>query len=86
MDRNRMLTGRYQSSQTSAPAVQAPPPQAGRNSYRTSQYGRPASSIYSQPSPQAAHFAAQQLRNGVYYDNNGVSPPSSPDIEAPANR
>ncbi|KAI1846761.1 hypothetical protein JX265_008934 [Neoarthrinium moseri] len=80
-----MLTPRYSSSQTSAPAVQAPryPPQASRDSYRNSGYGRPASSIYSQPSPAAATFAAQQLRDDVYGGPHEVSPPSSPDELTP---
>ncbi|KAK8049498.1 hypothetical protein PG994_011228 [Apiospora phragmitis] len=63
--------------QTSAPAVQAPPPSTHNN--RNSSYGRPVSSIYSQPSPVAATFAAQQLRGEVYADPAGISPPSSPD-------
>ncbi|KAK8082022.1 hypothetical protein PG996_000803 [Apiospora saccharicola] len=67
--------------QTSAPAVQAPPPQTQNN--RISSYGRPASSIYSQPSPLAATFAAQQLRNEVYADPAEISPPSSPDDFGP---
>ncbi|KAI0125701.1 hypothetical protein BJ170DRAFT_442732 [Xylariales sp. AK1849] len=67
--------------QTQAPAVQPPryPPQAGRDSSRNSEYGRPASSVYSQPSPAAATFAARQLRNNP----NEISPPSSPDVLTP---
>ncbi|KAK8089137.1 hypothetical protein PG997_004098, partial [Apiospora hydei] len=68
-----MLTPHYR-SQTSAPAVQAPPPSTQNN--RNSSYGRPVSSIYSQPSPVAATFAAQQLRGEVYAE---ISPPSSPE-------
>ncbi|KAK7951506.1 uncharacterized protein PG986_007234 [Apiospora aurea] len=60
--------------QTSAPAVQAPPPSTQNN--RNSSYGRPVSSVYSQPSPVAATFAAQQLRGDVYAE---ISPPSSPE-------
>ncbi|KAH7035250.1 uncharacterized protein B0I36DRAFT_347053 [Microdochium trichocladiopsis] len=55
----------------------------------SSQYGRPASSVYSQPSPEAAVFAAQQLRQEHgYYPQNPleVSPPSSPDIVGPRHR
>ncbi|KAI1323335.1 hypothetical protein F5Y16DRAFT_347219 [Xylariaceae sp. FL0255] len=45
---------------------------------------RPVSSIYSQPSPEAAVFAAQQLRNEVARrDPLEISPPSSPDIASP---
>lgn len=74
-------------SQTSAPAVQAlRPPQAGHDSYRNSAYGdRPVSSVYSQPSPAAATFAAQQLRKDVYGDSNEISPPSSPDLPTSRN-
>ncbi|KAI2640621.1 hypothetical protein GGS26DRAFT_169291 [Hypomontagnella submonticulosa] len=61
-----------------APAVQAP------NQYRNSGYGRPISSIYSQPSPDAATFAARQLRVQVpHTDPNEISPPSSPDALSP---
>ncbi|KAI1751012.1 hypothetical protein F4782DRAFT_232021 [Xylaria castorea] len=67
------------SSYLSVPPVQAPP--TGRNSERDSTYGRPASSVYSQPSPEAAIFAAQQLRNDMtHHDSLEISPPSSPDI------
>ncbi|KAI1345256.1 hypothetical protein F5Y15DRAFT_365380 [Xylariaceae sp. FL0016] len=79
----KMLTPRGRSNQAflTAPPAQARPP---RNSYRDSTYGRPASSIYSQPSPEAATFAAHQLRNEVVYaDPNEISPPSSPDISSP---
>ncbi|KAI3329361.1 hypothetical protein HD806DRAFT_282889 [Xylariaceae sp. AK1471] len=65
-----------------APPVQAPP--TGRNAQRDSVYGRPASSVYSQPSPEAAVFAAQQLRNDVAHPGPlEISPPSSPDIASP---
>ncbi|OTB08736.1 hypothetical protein M426DRAFT_18814 [Hypoxylon sp. CI-4A] len=61
-----------------APAVQAP------NQYRSSSYGRPVSSVYSQPSPNAATFAAQQLRVQIpQHDPNEISPPSSPDALSP---
>ncbi|KAK6954309.1 hypothetical protein Daesc_004276 [Daldinia eschscholtzii] len=65
-----------------APPVQAP------NQHRNSNYPRPVSSVYSQPSPAAATFAAQQLRVEVppynpTYDPNEVSPPSSPDAFSP---
>ncbi|KAK9420983.1 hypothetical protein SUNI508_06128 [Seiridium unicorne] len=82
-----MLTPHYSSSQKLAPPVQAPrhQSQAGRDSYRNSEYGRPASSVYSQPSPAAATFAAQQLRKDVYNDPNDISPPSSPDLLIPRN-
>ncbi|ETS87724.1 hypothetical protein PFICI_01552 [Pestalotiopsis fici W106-1] len=75
--------------QTSAPAVQAvrqnPPPRTGLEPYRNSEYGRPVSSIYSQPSPAAATFAAEQLRGDVYSAPHEISPPSSPDDVAPRN-
>lgn len=73
----KMLTPHYR-SQTLAPPVQAPPPST-HNNLRDSAYGRPVSSIYSQPSPVAATFAAQQLRDEVYADPAEISPPSSPD-------
>ncbi|KAI1107851.1 hypothetical protein F4804DRAFT_2676 [Jackrogersella minutella] len=61
-----------------APAVQAP------NQYRSSSHGRPVSSIYSQPSPDAATFAAQQLRVEIpRSDPSEISPPSSPDVLSP---
>ncbi|KAI5917804.1 hypothetical protein F4810DRAFT_704658 [Camillea tinctor] len=67
-----------------APPAHAPP--AARNSYRISGQGRPVSSVYSQPSPDAATFAARQLRNEVLYsDPSEISPPSSPDISSPRN-
>ncbi|KAH9909203.1 hypothetical protein F4778DRAFT_793199 [Xylariomycetidae sp. FL2044] len=71
-------------NQQQAAYAQAPPPSA-RNSHRNSaSYGRPVSSVYSQPSPEAATFAARQLRNEVAYtDPNDISPPSSPDISSP---
>ena len=78
-----MLTPHHR-SQTSAPAVRAPPPPTQNN--RSSSYGRPASSIYSQPSPLAATFAAQQLGNEVYADPAEISPPSSPDNFGPPER
>ncbi|KAI0176389.1 hypothetical protein GGR52DRAFT_359226 [Hypoxylon sp. FL1284] len=65
-------------------SYQAPPSAHAPNSYRNSTYGRPVSSIYSQPSPDAATFAAQQLRGeGVHSDPNEISPPSSPDALSP---
>ncbi|XXG94758.1 hypothetical protein Hte_001016 [Hypoxylon texense] len=67
-------------------SYQAPPSAHAHapNSYRNSTYGRPISSIYSQPSPDAATFAAQQLRVEVAYnDPNEISPPSSPDALSP---
>ncbi|KAI1661519.1 hypothetical protein F4813DRAFT_232029 [Daldinia decipiens] len=65
-----------------APPVQAP------NQHRNSNYPRPVSSVYSQPSPAAATFAARQLRVEVPpynkpYNLNEVSPPSSPDAFSP---
>ncbi|KAI1127938.1 hypothetical protein F5Y10DRAFT_277771 [Nemania abortiva] len=84
-----MLTPQHRSAQQqqssnylTAPPVQPPP--SSRNSQRDSIYGRPASSVYSQPSPEAAVFAARQLRDDVV--NSGsleISPPSSPDIASP---
>ncbi|KAI0468645.1 hypothetical protein F4859DRAFT_196417 [Xylaria cf. heliscus] len=68
-------------SHLSVPA-QAPP--TNRNYQRDSFHGRPTSSVYSQPSPEAAVFAAQQLRNGMaYHDPLEISPPSSPDVALP---
>ncbi|KAI0456599.1 hypothetical protein F5B21DRAFT_143535 [Xylaria acuta] len=70
------------SSYLSVPPVQAPP--TGRKSERDSIYGRPASSVYSQPSPEAAVFAAHQLRNDMaHHAPLDISPPSSPDIASP---
>ncbi len=84
-----MLTSRLRSNNRLAPPGQlspAPASEAG-NSYRDSDYGRPASSVYSQPSPVAATYAAQQLRNDVIYsDPNEVSPPSSPEALNPRDR
>ncbi|KAI2629638.1 hypothetical protein GGR54DRAFT_585897 [Hypoxylon sp. NC1633] len=58
--------------------------QAPNQYHRNSSYGRPVSSIYSQPSPDAASFAAQQLRIQVaHHDPNDISPPSSPDALSP---
>ncbi|KAI0879382.1 hypothetical protein GGS24DRAFT_154066 [Hypoxylon argillaceum] len=83
-----MLTPQHRSAQQqssnylTAPPVQPPP--TGRGSQRDSIYGRPVSSVYSQPSPEAAVFAARQLRDEVA--NSGaleISPPSSPDIASP---
>lgn len=83
---DKMLSSRFPSSNKLAPPAQSA--QAGpRNSYRDSDYGRPASSVYSQPSPVAATYAAQQLRNDIIYnDPNEVSPPSSPEALNPRNR
>ncbi|KAI0596412.1 hypothetical protein F4775DRAFT_310857 [Biscogniauxia sp. FL1348] len=67
-----------------APSAHAAP--AVRDSYRNSSQGRPVSSVYSQPSPDAATFAARQLRNEIVYsDPHQISPPSSPDISASRN-
>ncbi|KAI0101593.1 hypothetical protein GGR51DRAFT_529486 [Nemania sp. FL0031] len=70
------------SSYLTAPPVQPPP--GSRNPQRDSIYGRPASSVYSQPSPEAAVFAARQLRDDVVNAASlEISPPSSPDIASP---
>lgn len=77
-----MLTADYLNSQPPADTLAVPryPPQTGgRDDYRSSAY-RPASSIYSQPSPAAATFAAQQLQHDIYSDPHDISPPSSPDV------
>jgi len=84
-------------------ATRGPPPpgpsHAGAHYYNqrpdsfgvASQYGRPTSSVYSQPSPQAAVLAAQQLRrdhsHGLYHQRDPleISPPSSPDVASPRN-
>ncbi|KAI1083142.1 hypothetical protein F5B20DRAFT_447884 [Whalleya microplaca] len=72
----------HNSNYLAAPAVQAPP--SAQNRYRSSGYGRPVSSVYSQPSPDAATFAAQQLRSEVAHnDPIEISPPSSPDALSP---
>ncbi|KAI0533576.1 hypothetical protein GGR58DRAFT_516823 [Xylaria digitata] len=87
-----MLTPQHRSTQQqrqqqdsnylTAPSIQAPP--TGRNYQRDSIHGRPTSSVYSQPSPEAAVFAAQQLRNDITRpDPLEISPPSSPDIASP---
>ncbi|KAI1497380.1 hypothetical protein F5X99DRAFT_397335 [Biscogniauxia marginata] len=86
MTGNKMLTRRRRrdSGFLAAPTAHAPP--SARNSYRNSSQGRPASSVYSQPSPDAATFAARQLRNeirGAHGDPTEISPPSSPDISSP---
>ncbi|KAI5862084.1 hypothetical protein GGS23DRAFT_572592 [Durotheca rogersii] len=74
------MSGRHQNRQSLQPA----PPVQAPHSYRNSIYGRPASSIYSQPSPAAATFAAHQLRaEAAYRDPTEISPPSSPDILSP---
>ncbi|KAI1768325.1 hypothetical protein GGR53DRAFT_478795 [Hypoxylon sp. FL1150] len=78
-----MLTPRYRSN-PNRQSFQAPPPAHATKSYHNSSYGRPVSSIYSQPSPAAATFAAQQLRVEVgRSDPNEISPPSSPDALSP---
>ncbi|KAI4868590.1 hypothetical protein F4820DRAFT_409842 [Hypoxylon rubiginosum] len=78
-----MLTPRYR-SHPNRQSYQAPPSAHAPNSYRNSSYGRPISSIYSQPSPDAATFAAQQLRVEVALNDPGeISPPSSPDALSP---
>ncbi|KAF2967101.1 hypothetical protein GQX73_g6503 [Xylaria multiplex] len=70
------------SNYLTAPSIQAPP--TGRNYQRDSIHGRPTSSVYSQPSPEAAVFAAQQLRNDITRpDPLEISPPSSPDVASP---
>ncbi|KAI8960119.1 hypothetical protein F5Y11DRAFT_279478 [Daldinia sp. FL1419] len=78
-------TERQQNRQSLQPA----PPVQAPNQHRNSNYPRPVSSVYSQPSPAAANFAAQQLRvevppyNHQPYNPNEVSPPSSPDVFSP---
>ncbi|KAI0851527.1 hypothetical protein F5Y00DRAFT_230002 [Daldinia vernicosa] len=77
-------TQRQQNRQSLQPA----PPVQAPNQNRNSNYPRPVSSVYSQPSPAAATFAAQQLRVEVPpynqpYNPNEVSPPSSPDAFSP---
>ncbi|TGJ88046.1 hypothetical protein E0Z10_g741 [Xylaria hypoxylon] len=70
------------SNYLTAPSVQAPP--NNRNYQRDSIYDRPASSVYSQPSPEAAVFAAHQLRKDIAHaDPLEISPPSSPDVASP---
>ncbi|KAJ3553019.1 hypothetical protein NPX13_g10980 [Xylaria arbuscula] len=86
-----MLTPQHRSAQLpqdqNSTAYLTPPP--GHKSQRDSvygrpTYGRPTSSVYSQPSPEAAVFAAHQLRNDVGRPHPlEVSPPSSPDIASP---
>ncbi|KAI1200585.1 hypothetical protein F5X97DRAFT_83426 [Nemania serpens] len=50
----------------------------------TGRSGRPVSSVYSQPSPEAAVFAAHELRKDVTQPGAiEISPPSSPDIASP---
>ncbi|KAI8635115.1 hypothetical protein F5Y19DRAFT_482400 [Xylariaceae sp. FL1651] len=72
-----------QQNYLTAPPAHAPPV-AGRIPQHDSAYGRPVSSIYSQPSPEAAVFAARQLRDDVARsDPLEISPPSSPDIASP---
>ncbi|KAI1208712.1 uncharacterized protein F4807DRAFT_429070 [Annulohypoxylon truncatum] len=78
-----MLTPRYHSQQN---RQNHQPPAAARssNQYRHSGSVRPVSSVYSQPTPVAATFAAQQLRLEVpHSDPNEISPPSSPDVLSP---
>ncbi len=88
----RMLTPQHRSAQQqqqqssttypTRPSVPVLP--TDRNFLRDSIHGRPVSSVYSQPSPEAAVFAAHQLRYGVAHpDPLEVSPPSSPDIASP---
>ncbi|KAI0818134.1 hypothetical protein GGR55DRAFT_685544 [Xylaria sp. FL0064] len=87
-----MLTPQHRSAQQqqqpsptsylTPPVAQSHP--AGRDFQRDSIYGRPASSVYSQPSPEASVFAAHQLRNDIgHADPLEISPPSSPDIASP---
>ncbi|KAI1382288.1 hypothetical protein F4677DRAFT_401533 [Hypoxylon crocopeplum] len=74
----KMLTPSYRSHHNRQ-SFQPPP-----NQHRGSSYGRPVSSIYSQPSPDAAAFAAHQLRIEVAHnDPSEISPPSSPDALSP---
>ncbi|KAI0889860.1 uncharacterized protein GGS22DRAFT_149317 [Annulohypoxylon maeteangense] len=63
---------------------QPPPAVKPPNQPRHSGSLRPVSSVYSQPSPDAANFATQQLRL-VVPDNDPIeiSPPSSPDVLSP---
>ncbi|KAI3343051.1 hypothetical protein F4824DRAFT_128821 [Ustulina deusta] len=73
-----------QSSTTYPTRPSVPVLPTDRNFLRDSIHGRPVSSVYSQPSPEAAVFAAHQLRYGVAHpDPLEVSPPSSPDIASP---
>ncbi|KAL7629239.1 hypothetical protein AAE478_000759 [Parahypoxylon ruwenzoriense] len=77
---NHYPSERYHNRQSLQPAQ----PAQARSSYRNSGYARPVSSIYSQPSPDAATFATRQLRVEVpHNDPNEISPPSSPDILSP---
>ncbi|KAI1261108.1 hypothetical protein F5Y18DRAFT_216152 [Xylariaceae sp. FL1019] len=65
-------------------AQSAQAPATGRYPQHDSSYGRPTSSVYSQPSPEAAVFAARQLRNDLASnDALDISPPSSPDLASP---
>ncbi|KAI1428288.1 hypothetical protein F5Y12DRAFT_782715 [Xylaria sp. FL1777] len=86
--RHRSVQQQQQQQQLSPTTYLTPPsvpPAANSRGYqRDSIHGRPASSVYSQPSPEAAVFAAHQLRNDIARpDPLEISPPSSPDIASP---
>ncbi|KAH8894124.1 hypothetical protein GQ53DRAFT_744893 [Thozetella sp. PMI_491] len=78
----------YDSRFETSPAVQEPPPRnPNRNLYRDSTL-RPASSVYSEPSPTYPQFPANvasrrppQYGYGGVPAGDGISPPSSPEPE-----
>ncbi|KAI1114360.1 hypothetical protein F5Y14DRAFT_414816 [Nemania sp. NC0429] len=75
----------HQQQQQASNYLAAPP--TGRSSQRNPiHHDRPVSSIYSQPSPEAAVFAAHELRKDVTPGLFEISPPSSPDIASPRDR
>ncbi|KAK5632946.1 hypothetical protein RRF57_008660 [Xylaria bambusicola] len=75
-----LLANEQQTQEQSSTAYLTPPPKIQRDST----HGRPTSSVYSQPSPEATVFAAHQLRNDIGRpDPLEVSPPSSPDTTSP---
>ncbi|KAI0514813.1 hypothetical protein F5B22DRAFT_647294 [Xylaria bambusicola] len=77
-----LLANAQQTQEQNSTAYLTPP--TGHRIQRDSIHGRPTSSVYSQPSPEAAVFAANQLRNDIGRpDTLEVSPPSSPDITSP---
>ncbi|KAI1300292.1 hypothetical protein F5Y03DRAFT_397237 [Xylaria venustula] len=81
-----MLTPQYRSAQGQQPYPSSTThlTPTSREFQHDSVYGRPTSSVYSQPSPEAAVFAAHQLRNDIgRADPLEISPPSSPDIASP---
>ncbi|KAI0974454.1 hypothetical protein F4678DRAFT_470475 [Xylaria arbuscula] len=81
-----MLTPQHRSAQGQQPYPSSTThlTPTSREFQHDSIYGRPASSVYSQPSPEAAVFAAHQLRNDIgRADPLEISPPSSPDIASP---